>query len=112
VIVHGNVAGSQIQAGSHLNAQMKSEFDASELKLVREFISELKTALENSDLDQERRNQAEVDLATARLQLESPKPNRRIVLEVLTSLRSTAESFAGSAAWAGVFALIHHLPKG
>lgn len=85
--------------------RVEQNVDAESVRLLREFMSQFAVALAAQPVDDDVAKDALAELATMEAQLGRVKPNRRVLAESIATLRSIAESFAGSAAFAGVAAL-------
>lgn len=107
VIVHGDVYGSQIQAGTISSVQ--NQVAGQDPQAVRDYVTEFRRLLETEQLDESTHGIATADLATIDAQLLSPAPNEAVIRESLRSLRAISEGVVASGAWIGLFELAKHV---
>jgi hypothetical protein len=88
----GSVTGSQIQQGTIGSTQSLALHDVESL---RELVMAIEEVASTIDLSDEQAQELEADTASARAQLESPRPKPAILREALTSARAILEGAAG-----------------
>jgi len=93
-IIHAQtIIGSQIQQGTQASVQAGT-ISALALQDMVIAIQQAKTELSNSDLGDDDRTQADVEIQTLETQAKSPKPNRTILREAWATIRRIAEGAA------------------
>lgn len=96
-MIVGTFYNSQIQQGTAGSFQLNQPVDG-----LREIVSQIITAyrenIDELDLAQEQRSEAEAELATLEAQISSPNPKRPILATSLHALRDFATSAGGSVA--------------
>ncbi len=69
-----------------------------DLKLILQFISEIKPEVAQLGLNPESASELETEISTIEIQSKSPKPKSSIIVESLKSIRSILEGAAGNVA--------------
>ena len=108
IIIHGNVHGSQIQAGSpHAIQSLGSTSELSD-DLLETFLAAIQCALA-SDRTTETQ-EIEGMIAVVQEQRRRPTPNNRLVHAVVASLQQIALGMASNGAWTAAVAAAHQIP--
>jgi|GEM_PF-3295857 hypothetical protein len=109
IIIHGDVSGSQIQAGANHSHQTLDALASD--SMVLDFVRAMRAAIAEEPMDDPADNvQAEEMIRLIEGELDQPKPNRRLVSAVTRTLRDLSIGMAASGGWASVVALAHQLP--
>jgi hypothetical protein len=105
VTVHGSVIGSAIQSGSP-GAQQEVSIGDLDLGAVGKFLQEFDARAAELNLPSPQAEELAADIATVRVQVDSPKPKKNIIRESLRSVRAILEITSGSAAAVGLLELL------
>ena len=108
IIFHGDVIGSQIQAGTTDSSQaITSGIDVMQLT---EFLIAMKAAMSVEPLpNPDENSEAQSLIALVETQLARAEPRTGLVKSAVTVLRDFSIGMAASGAWAGVVPLAHQL---
>lgn len=90
------VNGSQIQQSSP-NAKQKQSTVTYSDENINNFLSSLKSKINDLELNEEYLNELQAEIATVEIQTKSPKPKENIIKESLGSIRTILEGASGSA---------------
>jgi len=90
-----NMVNSQIQQAGH-GSQQAGSFLGADLEALRHLIEDLRGSLNQLNLPEQSRDEAQAEIATVRAQLASPKPKPAIIGESLRSIRTILEGAAGN----------------
>ncbi|MCB9833054.1 MAG: hypothetical protein H6807_11335 [Planctomycetes bacterium] len=93
--INAPVTGSAIAQGSE-GSRQSVHIERERTGQIRAVLEEIKAAMDQLGLDQNRREELTADIESAQAQLESPKPKRTIVRECLSSVRSVLEGVAAN----------------
>jgi hypothetical protein len=106
---HGNVVGSQVQAGTVRSSQhqVSPEIDRERALHV---VNELRNVLAHGGVDPAVRAQGEASLVAVEAQLNLEKPNAGLLREGLQSLRAIGENLVASGIWIGGAEMLKQLP--
>jgi hypothetical protein len=109
-VIHiaGDNIGSPIQAGSPGAHQAVSTGDLN-LGKVREIVAEFEARAPALELSEDDAAQLQADMATVKVQVNSPRPNHRTIREHLRSARAILENAAGGVGTVGILELFQHI---
>jgi DNA-directed RNA polymerase sigma subunit (sigma70/sigma32) len=110
VVIHGDVIGSQVQAGSNRSSQYVGTASFGEQRAaIDEFIEAFRRAIDEDEMPDADRRRALAAIAAVQPQLELDEPNETMVKEGLRTLRSIAENLAASGLFLGLVELAKHV---
>ena len=96
----GSMQGSQFQQGTTNSNQTYSK--TLDLEAVARVIGELRSRVDEVNLDKEAAAQVKSDIACVEAQLTAPRPNVNVIKESLRSTRAILEGVASSAVFQGI----------
>jgi hypothetical protein len=106
----GTMQGSQIVQHSS-NTSIKSSYDPKGADF-RNLVNQIKEAIPQLKLDQDKTNQLHADIGTVEVQVGSPTPKTSIIAESMHSIRTILETVATKAITSGLLVAInHYFPK-
>jgi hypothetical protein len=79
---------------------------AEERRAVEVVVLQVRAAVEQADLKPDERADLEAQLESLEAQMRSPSPRRRIIGEILKTVRAVAENLVASGIWLGVGELL------
>lgn len=106
---HGDVVGSQVQAGTVRSAQHQLMAEVDRVDAYR-LVNELRNILADSRVDPAVRAEGQASLVAVEAQLSLEKPNAGVLREGLRSLRAIGENLIASGIWLGGAEVVRHLP--
>lgn len=106
---HGNVVGSQVQAGTVRSGQhqVAAEIDRG---CALHVVNELRNVLADGRVDPAVRAQGQASLVAVEAQLNLEKPNAGLLREGLQTLRAIGENLIASGIWIGGAEVLAQLP--
>jgi hypothetical protein len=107
---HGDVVGSQVQAGTVRSSQHQVALVETQREDIARFVSQLRAALGDGRVDLAMRAEGEASLVAVEAQLNLDKPNSGMLREGLRSLRAIAENLIASGIWLGGAEVLARLP--
>ena len=95
-IIHvESMTHSQIQQGS-VDSTQTGNWSGAQIQELRDFLDHLEAKLNELSLAPDEEAEARIDVDTIKTQLQSPRPHRVVIVEMLKSLRTVLEKAAGS----------------
>ena len=110
VIYVGQMIDSQIQQASPAAAQVT--FREGKDEELRALVESLSNSIEEFGLDDQEKSDLQAEILTIEAQTSKSKPNRTIIAESLTSIRTILEQAAGAALAVGFIEVIKTLVQG
>ena len=110
VIYVGQMIDSQIQQASPAAAQVT--FREGKDEELRALVESLSNSIEEFGLDDQEESDLQAEILTIEAQTSKSKPNRTIIAESLTSIRTILEQAAGAALAVGFIEVIKTLVQG
>lgn len=105
-VIHiGNMNNSQLQQGTHSSTQSFNQVAADVLEKVRPAIEKLKAKISELPLEEDVRDEVELQLHTAEMQLKSKQPKQVVIIESIKTIRSLLEGTAAGLLATGILAL-------
>jgi hypothetical protein len=102
VIVHGDMQGSAIQAGTVASHQSQTVALGDQREAIEAFTQLLRQALDAVELSNDERRVTQAELLTVEAQLALREPNEGVLRELLRSLRAVAENIAANGMFVGL----------
>ena len=96
----GSMQDSQFQQGTHNSTQTYTK--TLDLEAVAQVIGELRSRLEEANLDSDEAAQVSSEIACVEAQLAAPRPNVSVIKESLRSTRAILEGVASSGIFQGI----------
>lgn len=105
-----NMINSQLQQATVSSTQTYTQQNVLDTDKLRAELEKLKNALNDLDLDKEKREESDIQIQTIETQLKSKKPITVVIEESAKSLRNLLEGTMAGIIASGIVAMIPHFP--